>query len=328
MEQAIDEVKVSVKPSRGEARSVHGQEGWGVIFILLSAFGFGVMGVFAVWAYAAATTTVTLLTLRFALAAALLWPYLLLTKQPLGLPGWGKLLGLGLLGAMYVGQAMAYFNSIKFIPVAVTSIILFIHPAIVAVLAWLIFKEHLSVIKLAALFLALLGVALVVGAPAGTARDLPLGFGIALIGVVTYSVYIILGTRVMVGVGAMTASAYVFSTAALILLLYGLISGEFRPQDVQVGPTWYDPQTNGWLDIVVVSLLGTVLAITAYFAGLVRLGPTRAVIISTVEPVITALVGWLLLGQTLGWLQIGGGAVILAAVLLLQARRRKVIPDA
>ncbi len=317
MAQILEQAK-ELAP-RTEARSVHGQEGLGALFILLSALGFGVMGVFATWAYGAGSTVITLLTLRFTIAALLLWPYLALTKQPLLLPNRGKLLGLLLLGGMYVGQALAYFNSIKFVPVAVTSIILFIHPAIVALLAWLIFKEQMNVTKLVALGLALLGVGLVVGGPSEQAHDLLLGFSIALIGVAVYSLYIILSTRVMVGISALTASAYVFTTATLILLIYGLLSGDFRPQDLR---------PDGWVDIAAVALLGTVLAITTFFAGLVRLGPSRATIISTLEPVITALAGWLLLGQTLGWLQLVGGAFILAAVLLLQARRRKVIPDA
>jgi drug/metabolite transporter (DMT)-like permease len=312
--------------SSKEARSIHGQEGLGALFILLSACGFGVMGVFAVWSYRNGATTVTLLAMRFTIAAALLWPYLALTRQPLVVRDRRKLLGLTLLGAMYVGQALAYFNSIRYIPVGLTSIILFIHPAVVAVLAWLIFKEHMSLPKLLALGLALAGVALVIGAPTGTQTDLLLGIGIALIGVVVYSFYIILSTRIMVGISALTASAYVFTAAAIILLGYGLISGEFRPQGVQANG--WDIPSNGWLDILGVALLGTVLAITTFFAGLTRLGPSRATIISTLEPIITALTGWLLLGQQLGPLQLLGGALILTAMLLLQARRRKVVPDA
>ncbi len=319
MAQILEQPQQPIKSAPQEARSIHGQEGLGAIFILLSACGFGVMGVFAVWSYGAGTNTVTLLAMRFTIAAALLWPYLALTHQPLGVRDHRKLLGLALLGAMYVGQALAYFNAIRYIPVGLTSIILFIHPAIVVILAWLIFKEHMSLPKLFALALALAGVALVIGAPAGPQSDLLLGIGIALIGVVIYALYIILSTRIMVGISALTASAYLFTAAALILLLYGLASDQFRPQDVQ---------PSGWLDILGVALLGTVLAITTFFAGLVRLGPSRATIISTLEPVITAISGWLLLGQQLGGWQLLGGALILTAVLFLQVRRRKVIPDA
>ncbi len=319
MAQTLEQPQQPIKPAPQEARSIQGQEGLGAIFILLSACGFGVMGVFAVWSYGAGANTVTLLAMRFTIAAALLWPYLALTHQRLGVRDRRKLLGLALLGAMYVGQALAYFNSIRYIPVGLTSIILFIHPAIVVILAWLIFKEHMSLPKMLALALALAGVALVIGAPAGTQSDLLLGIGLALFGVVIYALYIILSTRIMVGISALTASAYVFTAAALVLLFYGLASGQFRPLDVQ---------PNGWLDILGVALLGTVLAITTFFAGLVRLGPSRATIISTLEPVITAISGWLLLGQQLGGLQLLGGAFIITAVLLLQVRRRKVIPDA
>lgn len=323
MAQALEQPQVKAAPR--EARSIPGQEGLGALFILLSACGFGVMGVFAVWSYSLGTTTVTLLAMRFTIAAALLWLYLLLTRQPVALPSRGKLMGFALLGAMYVGQALAYFNSIRFIPVAVTSIILFIHPAAVALLAWFIFKEQMNAAKLFALLLALVGVALVAGNPEGQASNLLLGIGLALMGVVVYAFYIILSTRVMVGIPALTASAYVFSAAALILLTYGIISGDFRPQDVQM--KGWALADNGWFDIIAVALFGTVLAITTFFAGLTRLGPSRATIISTLEPLITALTGWLFLGQTLGGLQLLGGGLIIAAVLLLQARRRKALAN-
>jgi drug/metabolite transporter (DMT)-like permease len=57
----------------------------------------------------------------------------------------------------------------------------------------------------------------------------------------------------------------------------------------------------------------TVLPIAAFFAGLARLGPARASILSTIEPVITILLAALVLGETIGLLQILGGALILSA---------------
>jgi drug/metabolite transporter (DMT)-like permease len=65
-----------------------------------------------------------------------------------------------------------------------------------------------------------------------------------------------------------------------------------------------------------------VVAIVAFFAGLGRVGPARAAILSTVEPVITLALAVLVLGEPLGWSQAAGGALILAAILILQRGRR------
>ena len=58
--------------------------------------------------------------------------------------------------------------------------------------------------------------------------------------------------------------------------------------------------------------------------GLVRLGPVRTAIVSTVEPFLTALLGVVVLSQPLTGPTLLGGALIVAAVVLLQFRRDRV----
>ena len=55
----------------------------------------------------------------------------------------------------------------------------------------------------------------------------------------------------------------------------------------------------------------------AFFAGLKRVGPATASIASTLEPVVTVFLAWLLLGETLAPAQIAGGAIVLASAALL-----------
>ena len=64
----------------------------------------------------------------------------------------------------------------------------------------------------------------------------------------------------------------------------------------------------------------TVLAILAFFAGLKRVGPSRAAILSTLEPVVTVLAAWIVLGETLSVVQFAGGALVLASAARLSAR--------
>jgi drug/metabolite transporter (DMT)-like permease len=56
-----------------------------------------------------------------------------------------------------------------------------------------------------------------------------------------------------------------------------------------------------------------------FFAGLSRVGPSTAAIASTIEPAVTVLLGALVLGEMLGTTQAIGGALVLSAVLVLQA---------
>ena len=73
----------------------------------------------------------------------------------------------------------------------------------------------------------------------------------------------------------------------------------------------------GWLACIAV--VSTVAAISLFFAGLRRVGPTTASILSTVEPLVTVLLAFLVFGETLTGVQLLGGALVLGAVLALRA---------
>ena len=72
----------------------------------------------------------------------------------------------------------------------------------------------------------------------------------------------------------------------------------------------------GWLaGIAVVSTVG---AVGLFFAGLQRVGPTAASILSTLEPVVTVALAFLVFGESLGPTQLAGGALVLLAVLAVR----------
>ncbi len=73
----------------------------------------------------------------------------------------------------------------------------------------------------------------------------------------------------------------------------------------------------GWSAVLAIALVSTVAAITWFFAGLKRIGPTRASTLSTVEPAVTVALAAIFLGERIAPMQMAGGALILAAVVLL-----------
>ena len=66
-----------------------------------------------------------------------------------------------------------------------------------------------------------------------------------------------------------------------------------------------------------IALLSTVIAIITFFAGLERVGPTNASVLSTFEPVTTVILAFLFLGEEIGPMRVVGGILILVAVILL-----------
>src|SRR5215212_5147326 len=132
----------------------------GVLFVLASAALFGVMPILIKLAYAEGLNTRTLLALRFSIAAVGMW--LIWGLQARRSRGWSlkpgvllPLIGMGALG--YVGQSFSYFTALDTISASATGLLLYTYPTLVTLLAWLFFREQLTLRKLGALALASVG---------------------------------------------------------------------------------------------------------------------------------------------------------------------------
>ena len=274
----------------------------GIAFVAVSALAFGAMPIFARLAYEDGVEPRSLLLLRFSSAAAVSWA--LFAARGGRLPGRRGLLTLAGMGAVgYAGQAFCYFTALTAASAGLVALLLYLYPALVALLSWLVLRHPLSRLQLAALAMALLGSLLTIGqAGDGTPLGIALGLGAALI----YSVYILVGSRLPADVTPVASTAVVTSAAAVVYALQALASGVRLPA-----------HASGWLGVAGVALFGTVVAIGTFMAGLERLGPVRASVYSTLEPVFTLVLSAALLGEALTPVRLLGGALILGAVLLL-----------
>lgn len=282
--------------------SATGANRWiGPLLIVISAISFGASPIFARLAYAAGATPTTLLLLRFVLAAIVM--VCVMVARRIRFPRGRVLLGLVLMGGLgYVGQSFAYFTALTMASAGLVALLLYLYPAIVTLLAVLIFKDRLTLTKLGAVLLALVGTVLTIG-PTGGGRTLGIVLGIAA--ALIYSIYILAGSRITPQAGPIPSSTIVMISAAIVYS--GIVSVQ--------GPAF--PVTPlGWAAIVAIALISTVLAIVAFFAGLERIGPSRASTISTFEPVVSVVLAALVLGESFNALQIVGGCLILVAALI------------
>ncbi len=286
----------------------------GTLLCLGSASAFGAMAVLGKLAYDDGATVGTLLAIRFLLAAVLFWALVFAggstgELRSLG----GRDLGVGLaLGACgYAIQASCYFTALERIDASLLSLLLYTFPAMVAGAAIALGRERIDARRVAALVLASGGLALVV-AGAGTGALDPLGAALGLGAAVVYSTYILVSEGIVGRVGPRLLSALVCSGAAVTLTLGSALLGEFRPGELTAA---------GWGWLAALALVSTVAAVSLFFAGLRRVGPTTASILSTAEPVVTVLLAFLVFGELLGPVQLLGGALVLGAVLVLASYR-------
>jgi len=273
----------------------------GVILIVISAASFGTLAIFGRYAYAAGLDTFTLLFLRFTFSTLLMAVLLVFRRESLPRGGTlGRLVGMGALG--YVGQSFSYLTAIKYASAGLVALLLYLYPTFVAVLSIIFLKEKINRVKIIALGLATLGAALTANPQGGQWTGILLALSAAAI----YSVYIIVGTGVMQQVSAVQSSTVIFASAGIV---YGALTAVN-------GPHW--PITSaGWLALAAVTLIATVIPVATFLAGLKRIGPTDASMLSTLEPIVTVLLAALLFGESLPPVSLLGGGLILAAVLLL-----------
>jgi drug/metabolite transporter (DMT)-like permease len=287
----------------------------GTAFVVASAVAFGAMAILARVAFASGVDTPTLLALRFGIAAVAMLAIAIARRIPFPT---GSMLGaLCLLGALgYGGQAFSFFTALTLAPAGLCALLLYLHPALVALMAAVFLHEKLTVVKLAALALALAGTVLTIAPALSSPQELPATAGIAtgiafaIAAAVFYSLYIVVGSWLGRRVAAFPVSTIVIVSAAAVFIV----------ASVARGPQW--PQTPaGWIAVAAIALLSTVAAITLYFAGLKRIGPTRASTLSTLEPLVTVTLAAIVLGERIAPVQMAGGALILAAVVLLARAR-------
>lgn len=281
----------------------------GIALVVASAAGFGTFAIFARYAYADGMDALTILFLRFSLAAVLMFLLLLLRRERL--PRGSVLLRLIAMGALgYVVASFAYLTALQYASAGLVALLLYLYPIFVTLLAVLVLHEPINPTKWLALGLALTGTVLAVGPISGQA----LGMLLAVTSAAMYAIYILVGKGVMRQVSPVQSSAVIFATAGVCNAVLMVLGGPHFPATAA-----------GWAAILGLVVLASVLPVMAFLAGLKRIGATNAAMLSTLEPVVTILLAGWLLHETLTPLTLLGGGFILVAVLLLtqgELRRR------
>ncbi|HVP20004.1 MAG TPA: DMT family transporter [Spirochaetia bacterium] len=273
----------------------------GIAFIVASAACYGAMPIFARYAYSSGVSPVTLLFLRFAFASPVMLALVALRR--VRFPRGAALLALiGLGGVIYVLQALCYFTALTRAPASLVALILYLYPILVAIGAVIIYGERFTIASGIALVLALGGAAMMIGLEKGGSAA---GIILAMAAAAIYAVYILTGTRVMRTVPSLAAAAVVICSTAVV---YGGLAAVR-------GPAW-PTNAAGWVSIAALALVSTVAAIALFFAGLERVGPTTASILSTLEPAVAVALAAILLGEALTLAKIAGGTLILGAVFV------------
>jgi drug/metabolite transporter (DMT)-like permease len=214
---------------------------------------------------------------------------------------------LGIAGLALVHAS--YFLAIDRLKIGVALAIQFTAP--VALLVWLrvVHGRRLAPSLWGAVGLSVLGSFLVVEAYHAGRLD-AVGVLAAVASMVTFAIYLVASERAGRRYDAFTTMVWGFGFATLFWLI--------------VRPPWTFPfETFGSLRNLAlglgVAVLGTLAPFLLEVAALRHLPASRVAVVATLEPVLGALLAWLILDEGLGPSQVIGGGLVVAAVLWVQA---------
>ena len=285
----------------------------GYLYVMLAAILWAISGTAAKMLFSHGVSPFQLIQLRLGIASAFLFVWLAVRRPALLRIARRDLLYFALLGGGALAAAQfTYLFAISRINVATAILLQYLSPTFIAVYAAVFTREYPDRTTLTAILGAVAGCYLVVGAYDLDALSLnTAGILSGLVSAATFAWYAIQGESGMRRYPPLTVLFYALLFAFLTWnLLYPPLGAFFGP---------YSPADWGW--ILYIGVMGTLLPFGFFFQGVTRIRATRASITATLEPIAAAAVSYFLLGEALAPLQLLGGALVIASVVLLQVRQ-------
>ena len=276
--------------------------------LALSAVAVGVLAVSAsaIFIRLAEAPAIGIAFWRCALAVAALLPVAIYRRE--AVPR-GRTLYIAVASGVALGAHFGlWISSLDYTSVAASVVLVCTQPVFVAVLALLLFGERTSPLSFAGILVAVAGTVVIAGAGASFGPDALFGNVLALGGAVAVAVYVLIGRSVrQSGVGVLPYAIAVYATAAATLLPVALFTG--------VPLSGYEAGTWGW--IAALTLGPQLMGHTVFNWALKYV--EASIISGTIlaEPVVSAILAWLVLAEKPGAATVAGGTVVLVGLYAL-----------
>ncbi len=215
---------------------------------------------------------------------------------------WWRSLVLGMLN--FSGFFVLIYLSAILLPSSVATSVMALAPLAMAGTGWAMLNERPTIWMGAGAGAGILGVLLIVGT--GASATNPWGLLTSISALVMSSVGAVLNKKWTTGVPVLASTAWQAVAGGLMLLVAAFIVEGPPPS---VGPV-------AWVAFAYMSLFATALASVCWFAGLAKLPAGTVGIIGLLNPVTGVGLGMLFAGEQLSWLQVGGVALVLIAILI------------
>lgn len=277
----------------------------GIIFAILSSASFGLLGIFAEFAYRNGSNPMTVLVARFTIATAILFVILIATKKSLKIIK-KQLLILILIGVFgYTLVTQTLFYSYNYISIGIATAINFVYPLFVCILALIFNKEKFTKRKTIALLISIIGVSML------SLTNLEVkgieGILLALTsGLIYGAVVFTMGKEEIKSLNGLVVTFYCCLFAGLTALILGLFEHNII----------FKLNFNLGISYFAIAIISTVLSLAFLQFAIKEIGPSKSAILGTFEPIVGVLASCLFFGEKLSILIVIAVIIIIAASLL------------
>ncbi len=286
----------------------------GVACVLLGAIGFSAKPTLVKLGYQYGVDPMTLLALRMLFSlpfftAMALWSRGASSSGRLTSNDWLAVLGLGFIG--YYLSSLLDFTGLQYISAGLGRLVLFLYPTLVVLLSALALKQPIRARHAVSLAISYGGIALVFLDYVSLGEDLgsiALGTILVFASALTYAIYLVAGSRVVLRIGSMRFTAFASIAASFFVLLHFALTHELAA--LRVAHEVY------WISLVM-AVFATVLPMWLVAEGLKRIGASRSALIACIGPVSTLILSYLVLAEPITAVQVAGAALVLVGVGLV-----------
>ncbi len=278
----------------------------GIIAVLISGFIFGCMPLLAKIAFENGSNAINLVFWRFFITIPAFYLIIRIKGNiPLKIDKetFIKLLTISILG--YAGTSITLFLSYNYISTGIATTIHFMYPVFVVLGSVLIFKERMNLTRFISVALCTAGIFMLYS---GDSILNVKGLLLAFISSLTFSFYMLyLDKSGLKSMNTFKLTFYLCLLASIALFIFSIFTKTFT----------ININLKGWLFTISLSLIISLGAVTLLATGVKTIGPQNSSILSTLEPITSIIIGFLVFNEKLSFKIIFGCLLVLISVIII-----------
>ncbi|MCY6957465.1 DMT family transporter [Clostridium brassicae] len=278
----------------------------GIIYAMLSSAAFGLSPIWTKDACNRGTNSITMLLSRVSITAIILFIYFLIKRVDFKVSK-NQLVSLVFISIIgYASTTICLFLSYNHISVGLATTMHFVYPAVVTILMCLIYKEKIHFGKILSIFLSICGIYCLI-----YTKNMNINFKgvfLAIISGIFYSIYIIgVEKGGIEELDVLVSTFYITLITSICVFIFGQFSVGIK--------IVYDCRV--FIDAMCGAIFSTLLALVAFVKGIKIIGSSNASILSTFEPIVSVIMGIIVLSEEINLSMVLGTILIIISVIFL-----------